>query len=386
MVGTSEKHHVKTGFWTEHASNSQCNHSDFSPSLAYLIAESYILVTEQQSSVIIVVVAMMLWLSLLRSYTLVTRASLYLSSRLATQTRKQTQGIAMQNLSTSAHVAGVTNRVLMEEPSPERVLWRILKDYVCVVRIQLPTPATSSQSRDGFHRRWIGAVTTFRERPVATSALVLLGAMYFGLAIGYQLIAVFTSRIVHHNIVRSNYEKSGAWFPEIRDPAHMINTSIFPVVTDFQTGMLSKAVAYAENCYRKDASESECSLFYRPSIDYVERHNASCPFAKHMCPGAMESAYELDTEWVDAGILGINDKHACQFRMRKTCSPLATDEHVRSRPFDNEGSMLVEYRYGDGLGTVWQGNKTLEEIVTDPDPDPDPRRRPPRDIPHYLIR
>jgi hypothetical protein len=341
--------------------------------------ESNILVTEQQSSVIIVVVAIMLWLSLLRSYTLITKASLYVSSEIAARAQSQNHGIAMQSLSTSAHVAAITNRVLTEEPSPERVLWRILIDYVWIVRIQLPTPATNSQPRNGFHRRWIGAVTAFRERPVATSALVFLGTMYFGLAIGYQLIAVFTSRIVDHNVVRSDYEKAGAWFPEIRDPVHMVNTSVFPVVTDFQTNIMSKAVAYAENCYRADAPDAECSMFYRPNIGYVERHNASCPFAEHMCSGGADTAYELDTDWADADVLGINDEHTCQFRMRKICSPLVADGFVRSRPFDNEGSRFVEYFYGDGWGIVKQGNKTFDEVVRDP-------TRLPRGIPHYLIR
>jgi hypothetical protein len=83
--------------------------------------ESYILVTEQQSSVIIVVVAMMLWLSLLRSYTLITKASLYVSSKIAARGRSQNKGIALQPLSTSAHVAAITSRVLTGEPSPEQM-------------------------------------------------------------------------------------------------------------------------------------------------------------------------------------------------------------------------------------------------------------------------
>jgi hypothetical protein len=378
MVVTCEKHHIRSGYWTEHATNSQCSPTQHKNALIVNI-ESYILVTEQQSSVIIVVVAMMLWLSLLRSYTLITRMSLYVSSRLTATTQGPTQGIALQNVSTSAHVAAITSRVLTEESSPERVLWRILKDYVCIVRIQLPTPATNDHLRSGFHRRWIGAVTTSRERPVATSALLILGTMYFGLAIGYQLIAVFTSRILDHNVVLSDYEKAGAWFPEIRDPVHMVNTSVFPVVADFQTNMMSKAVAYAENCYRADAPDTECSIFYRPNVAYTERHNASCPFTEHMCSEGANTAYELDTDWVDADVLGINYKHTCQFRMRKTCSPLVADGYVRATPFDNEGSMLVEYLYGDGWGIVQQGNKTFDEVVRDP-------KQFSRGMPHYLIR
>ena len=34
---------------------------------------------------------------------------------------------------------------------------------------------------------------------------------------------------------------AGAWFPDVLDDEHMVNTSIFPAVNEFQTDLMFKA-------------------------------------------------------------------------------------------------------------------------------------------------
>lgn len=75
------------------------------------------------------------------------------------------------------------------------------------------------------------------------------------------MIAVFTSRVIDHEIGRSSISQADAWFPDIRDPVHMVNTSIFPAVNKFQTDLIFKASGYADNCYKGNTRDEECSLF-----------------------------------------------------------------------------------------------------------------------------
>jgi hypothetical protein len=146
----------------------------------------------------------------------------------------------------------------------------------------------------------------------------------------------------------------------------MVNTSIFPVVNGFQTDLSFKAIGYADNCYKDEVKNWKWSLFYQRRIDYVERHNASCPFWGHLCLGTRDNAYELDTCWTDARVLGINQRHTAQFRARRVCSPLNLDEYIRSEVVHESGTRHVEYMLGDGWGIIQQGNKTFGKLVRDP--------------------
>ncbi|CAO2648329.1 Nn.00g075960.m01.CDS01 [Neocucurbitaria sp. VM-36] len=345
MASSLELDHFQSGPWTEYAAN-----------------KAYILVSERTASIISIVLAFALWLSLLRSYKLFRRLSLFLLGKIPGVNQAQGQGIAMQNLSTGASAAAITHQVVSEESTPERVLFRLAEDYIFVNLVQFP----NSTPRNAFHQRWVGTMATFRGSPIRTSVLLITGLLYFGLAAGYQGIAILTSSIIGHNTAHSAYENTGAWYSDIFNAVDMVNTSIFPAIDDLQTDIMLKAVAYAESCYKEKYSPKECSLFYTPQIQFVERNNASCPFEGDMCSGAVNTAYELDTGWADANMLGINKQHTCHFRMRKVCSPLIADGYIRSRFVDDIGSQYVEYQYGDGWGTTRQGNKTFGEVVPDP--------------------
>ncbi|KAH8726109.1 hypothetical protein GQ44DRAFT_200113 [Phaeosphaeriaceae sp. PMI808] len=270
----------------------------------------------------------------------------------------------MQDLSTNATVTAITAQVLSEEKSPDQVLGRILRDYIFIDTVRLPTGTKTKKSSSS--QRMRNAINMFKKNPIKLSAVLGTGIFYLGLALGYQLIATFTNRILGHNVGRSSNPHTGAWYPDILDPVHMVDTSIFPAVNEFQTDLIFKAIAYADNCYRKASTERECSLFYTPKIEYQERHNAGCPFAKQLCLGGLNGAYELDTGWNDARVLGINEKHTCQFRSRRICSPLAIDGYTRTQEVQDSGTKYVEYMLGDGWGIVQEGNKTFGELVRDP--------------------
>jgi hypothetical protein len=329
------------------------------------VLASYILVSEDAATKITILVALVLWLSLLRSYEIVRRVTLFLAEKLGGGGYVPDSNIVMQNYSTSVTVAAITAQVLTEERAPEGVLGRILNDYVLVSNVHLPTSAAVPSSN--LRRRWRGALGMLRRNPAKLSAVIGTGVFYFSLALSYQLLAIFTGRIVGDNTARSNNPQSGAWFPDVLDKTHMVNTSIFPIVNDFQTDLVFKAIAYTESCYKEEYRDEECSLFHTPNIEYDERHNASCPFEKHMCLRDSNDTYELDTGWKSASILGINEKHTSQFRMRKICSPLELDGYFYTEVVDDTGTRYVEYLLGDGWGTTKQGNKTFGELVRDPE-------------------
>jgi hypothetical protein len=337
-------------------------------SLIYSIAW-YILVTEKWSSYLNVVVALILWLSLLRSYEIPRRVFIFVSERGNGHTRVPDSNIMMQNLSIRETVIVTMGQAFSEVTAPEAVLPRTFNQYVLVDPVQPPTSSMTHQpptTPPSLRRRWRGALILFKKDPLKTIAILCPGILVACLALGYQLIAVFTNRIIDHEIGRSGNLKSGAWFPDILDEVHMVNTSIFPVVNEFQTDLIFKAIGYADNCYKDNDDSGECSLFYQKRIEYVERHNASCPFAGHLCLGKRDAAYELDTGWTDASVLGINQRHTAQFRARKVCSPLNLDGYIRSEVIDNSGTRYVEYMLGDGWGIIEQGNKTFGELVRDP--------------------
>ncbi|KAF2024713.1 hypothetical protein EK21DRAFT_93838 [Setomelanomma holmii] len=283
--------------------------------------------------------------------------------------------IMMQDFSTMATVAAITAQIgkwvsegeridllVADCGAPEAVLFRMLEDYVLVNPVQLPMPATAPNSK--FRQKARKALAMFKKNPVKLSAVIATGVFYFGIGLGYQVIALYTSRIVGNEIACSSNSKAGAWFPDVQNPILMANVSIFPAINDSQTDLVFKAVKYADNCYKKDYIEEECSLFYSNKIDSTEQHNATCPFSKDLCPRVRHTAFDLDTGWQYASNLGVNDNHVAQFRMRKICSPLNLEQYIRSRVLDDHGTKYVEYMLGDASGIVQHGDKTFGEQST----------------------
>ncbi|KAH7411910.1 hypothetical protein DE146DRAFT_641734 [Phaeosphaeria sp. MPI-PUGE-AT-0046c] len=328
--------YVQDGLWIDHSTNTK-----------------YITVTEERASKITILLSLVVWLSLLRSYEIFRRFFQIVYQMKNRSSRTADEAIAMEDLTIREVLPAVVAQVLSEERSMEGVLPRIIRDYVLASPVRLPGTTTISQKR---FSRWCC-------NALKKTLLIAAGLLFIGLAVGYQFIVTYTSLIIDHNTVRSKHPKAGAWYPDVLNSHHMANTSIFPVVNEFQTDLMFKAVAYADACYKEDARDAECSLFYKPRLNYTELHNASCPFEEHMCLGEPNNAFVLDTDWIDAKVLGINKQHTCQFRARKVCSPLNLEGYIRSRPTHGSDSVYVEYMLGDGWGIVQQGNKTFGDEV-----------------------
>ncbi|KAF2865671.1 hypothetical protein BDV95DRAFT_252406 [Massariosphaeria phaeospora] len=351
MTAHAGQENIAAGPWKDYASN-----------------RSYILWREQTTVMTSIAVAVTLTLTSPRFLVLLRRLVLH-------NTKRKPPAIPLQNRSRGAEIAETVNEALDNDPAVERAAFRIWADYVCIGRIQLPTSLRSPLSSC-----LSGPIDNFKNDPLRTTMFAFTSATLFTLFVCYQAIAVCANRIVGPGIATSANPHAGAWYPGILDRSLMENTSTFPAMTDFHTELMFKAVAYADNCYTTKGTERECGLFYRPRIDYQETHNASCPFEDEMCLIGRNGAYELDTRFLDAKILGINDKHTVSFRLRKVCAPLTTRERfVQVTPTGGNGAAVVEYHYGDGWGIIREGNQTFRELVPSP-------KAMQHDQPHYFIK
>lgn len=338
--------------------------------------ETYYHLSQRVASIWTIALAFLLWISFLRAYRLFQVLSLYVLDVVDRRLRAQGAGGAAATHSRRRCTVSIIREVVLKETAPERVCFSILRDHVFVD----PAPPLATQASHGsglqLWRRTTAMVTT---RPVQSIILVVTSLMYLFLAIGLFAISLLIVFIEGHNIGYSNGPLVGAWYPDINNQVDMANTSMFPAVFEFQAQMQSKAMAYADNCYKDTYIEEDCSTFYTSKIGYSERSNATCPFEKHMCAGGPGTAFELDTGWLDSKVLGINEKHTCEFSLRKVCSPIPTAGYIESMEVDFMGTRLVEYYYGDQIALKGTGNMTWNENV------PDPMRQPPGPA-RYLIR
>ncbi|KAF2268910.1 hypothetical protein CC78DRAFT_529546 [Lojkania enalia] len=393
MASCLDHQDVLRGLWTEHATDS-----------------AFITVEESSASMIVIIVAIALALALPRLSILIKLGSNAIIKKLASHTQGYGkleiddernaefqlapegggEGFELQPLQPAHHrhtnwddetdlIAGAVeiNNIILEGTSVENMAARFAKeakDLLFVERIQLS--ATKLDTLETISQKLTGILANIKEHPLMITLLSTLSFLFFALFIGYQAIAVCAAQIIGPTLARSASPHTGAWFPEILDNVHMSNISMLSSVNDFHTDMMFKAVAYADTCYKSNARSSECGLFYLPQLPYKETHNATCPFQDGMCLLGLNSAYELDTGFSDARLLGINYKDIVQFRIHKTCSPLVADEpFVKSIKTNHKGSRYVEYHYGDGFGCVGDGNKTFAEEV-----------KPDQSDPYYVIR
>lgn len=237
-------------------------------------------------------------LGLGRMCEVVRRIALFLCRKMMGPEETPATDLVMRDLSVRHVVPALLAEVLSEERSPNGVLSRIVRDYVLASPIRLLTTTRTPQSR--LHRCCHRLFTMTNKRVLLKFSITAVGALFPIIFLSLQFSASKTNLIVGGDTVRSNDPMIGAWFPDVLAAEHMVNTSIFPAVNEFQTDLIFKAVAYADACYKEDARNGECSLFYKPRLDYTERRNVRCPFQEHMCLGGPDNAFELDTDWTDA--------------------------------------------------------------------------------------
>ncbi|KAF2731426.1 hypothetical protein EJ04DRAFT_579138 [Polyplosphaeria fusca] len=257
--------------------------------------------------------------------------------------------------------------IIVKGTSAENTAALFAKDLAAIIFVGRKQPGEEATWVSRLNRVLAAARQNIKQHPDTVATSILLCAFFFTVFIGYQTVAVCAGYIIGSSVVRVADPQAGAWFPEILDPVHMSNTSIFTAVNDHHTTQTFRAVAYAENCYKNDTDSSLCGIFKTSQLRYEERRNAACPFQSDMCLLGPHSAYELDTGFLDSRALGINHEHTAQFRIRKICSPLADgDDFIKATAVGNTGNRRIEYHYGDGWGIMQQGNKTFAEVVPNP--------------------
>lgn len=175
------------------------------------------------------------------------------------------------------------------------------------------------------------------------SALVL---MLFGLFIGEQVVAIFVAGIMSGSTGLSTSPDCGNWIGDYNLAGH----DLFLYQSIALAAAQERATLYVENCYGNNTALEACNLYYNRTISYSEEHNASCPFLGGVCLYGQNSAYALDTDYVDSNVLGINAAKRYQFKRRTTCSPIVMNSsyinyrNVADRP---DLSQIVTYDYGN---------------------------------------
>ncbi|KAF2118662.1 hypothetical protein BDV96DRAFT_596512 [Lophiotrema nucula] len=263
------------------------------------------------------------------------------------------------------HASERVGQIIAQGTSEQNTAAALFKEWRFVVlspRCHLPPETPGFLSR--LSQRIKDIKQNVRDAHWTTVILTFLFTAFCCLFIAWQAIAISTGKIIGTSLVRTTHPQAGAWFPEVLDPFHMSNMSIVTAVNDLYTLMAVKSVAYEESCYSGKGREEECSLFHSTKLNFTEHRNATCPFKDDMCLHGAKSAYELETGFLDAKLLGINFRDTCRFRIRKVCSPVVADErYVKLHEIDNSGNRKVEYHYGDGWGIMQDGDKTFEETV-----------------------
>jgi hypothetical protein len=400
---------IRSGWWKDHASGSMYQESR--PNASNDIIGRYILVKDSTAIMISNVVAVMLTLSLPRLLVFIQLAVTYLTRRITryfaedeknkdremerlvprdqntqSQRRELQSPGSLPVQPSQAHVVDEFTReaenfidIVNEAHAIENAAARIFRNYV-IVGNDINVGVAAEDPLSILYAKAQLFLWNLRQQPWKTSTFLILYAFLFSIFLAYQIIAIFASRMIGPPIVRSASPHAGSWFPDKLDISYMSNTSIFPIANDLHTEITFRAVGYAERCYGHRSSSGDCDIFYTPRINYTQDHNATCPFQSDMCLEGPESAYELNTGFIDAKVLGVNYEHTCKFRLRHICAPLVADKRfIRSTPSNNPYLRIVEYFYGDGLG-ISGDNKTFGEVVMDP------AKQLNVDIPRYIIR
>ena len=282
-----------------------------------------------------------------------------------------TREIEMPQLPTAAAHSGHGSRIASnlattfnDSSSFEDAASRYVRRHLFMKRIEVHEDARTS-----WRQNILIPIRNFRDEPWAFTGLAFLSMLLLLVFVSLQIIAICSSFIILSPVGRSEHPYCGLWMPDVfgQNAHRMSNATIIAPIHNYHTDLTFKALNYVENCYQDNARPEECSYFYNDHIPFTETHNASCPFQDSVCLFNNQSALHLDTGFVDARALGINERHSCQFRIQKTCAPLSTNErYIKSQFIDDDGTKYVEYHYGDGYGKGNQGNKTFGEVVKSP--------------------
>lgn len=134
-------------------------------------------------------------------------------------------------------------------------------------------------------------------------------------------------------------------------------------------GRERRAAAYAQECYNHDPNTdvkaTRCNFFYNSTIGYQVLQD-KCPFHRtDICVDGYQpgSAITFDTDWVNSGILGINEESMHKFRRKTTCAPLSADRPFVQH-FTNSGTGESGYQYF--YGSLYDTTNCSNEVHAPP--------------------
>jgi hypothetical protein len=224
----------------------------------------------------------------------------------------------------------------------ENAAGRLVQHHLAMPRVAL---ADNTNPTRGFLGRALHLVQNFTDSPKTFTWISVLALLLFGSFIGQQILAISAASILSDSTAISTSPHCGAWSPDGRG-IYSDNNSIFEPIQSHYKQRGVAAITYAETCYSPDAKIEQCRYVYQPRIEFHEFHNVSCPFLGDVCLLRNNSAFTLDTGYVDAEILGINEPERVQFRLTKVCAPVVVNEtYIETRKDDAEGSLQITYRY-----------------------------------------
>ncbi|KAI4927165.1 uncharacterized protein J4E92_006330 [Alternaria infectoria] len=134
-------------------------------------------------------------------------------------------------------------------------------------------------------------------------------------------------------------------------------------------GRERRAAAYAQECYNHDSDTNvkatNCDFFYNSTIGYGVQED-KCPFDRtDICVDGYQpgSAITFDTNWVNSGVLGINEELMHKFRRKTTCAPLSA-ERPFVQHFTNSGTGESGYKYF--YGSLYDTRNCSDEVHAPP--------------------
>lgn len=176
-------------------------------------------------------------------------------------------------------------------------------------------------------------------------AFGLVTLFLFSAFVGTTIGGIASARIANGELGLSNNPNCGDWRPNATHIlTHMDEALIGGLNFHFEKG--NAAGAYQETCYGPEAKSDACKTFSDQQINYIKKHNLSCPFEGSVCLGG-DVGIQFDTGLVDSEVLGINIDTAKRFRFRRsmTCAPLLVDQRYVTRGQEAR-HWQWHYRYG----------------------------------------
>ncbi|KAE8443412.1 hypothetical protein EG329_001893 [Mollisiaceae sp. DMI_Dod_QoI] len=127
------------------------------------------------------------------------------------------------------------------------------------------------------------------------------------------------------------------------------------------------AANYARQCYNTETSPLQCNTYNVPQLPWAAKKNISCPFEPQTCLLGPNSAYQMDTGYLDShDTLGIDAKPSERVALRKvvTCSPINTSPYAVFVNQSIEGGDMVDEYIQLGMGLAYEGYNWTYEYNT----------------------